>query len=118
MSACDDGNNDDGDGCSRDCYVEVGYTCVGGSPDTQDTCVPFESQKNYVTLTHTGQVRLPTSIVLNIQLDYLPQNLLYSSDCHNKCGNILVGEYEGEQGPTSITSEYLAGTSFSFSMTV
>lgn len=29
---CDDGNNDDGDGCSSDCKVEPGFwKCVGGN---------------------------------------------------------------------------------------
>ena len=34
--ACDDGNNNDGDGCSRDCKIEQGYICRGGSPNTRD----------------------------------------------------------------------------------
>ena len=25
--ACDDGNNDDGDGCSSTCEVETGFSC-------------------------------------------------------------------------------------------
>jgi hypothetical protein len=119
VSGCDDGNNVDGDGCSRDCYVEAGYTCVGGSPDSQDNCVPFQTQKDYLTITQTGQVRQPTSILLNVKLDYLPQNLLYSADCHNQCQNVVVGNIvDGDTGATSITSQYLPGTSFSFSVTV
>ena len=38
---CDDGNNDDGDGCSRDCRVENGYVCRGGSPENKDNCIIF-----------------------------------------------------------------------------
>ena len=31
-TACDDGNNDPGDGCSADCMtVETGYTCTKGA---------------------------------------------------------------------------------------
>ena len=26
---CDDGGNDDGDGCSKFCEIEDGYTCTG-----------------------------------------------------------------------------------------
>ena len=114
---CDDGNNDDGDGCSRDCRIEEGYTCQGGSPDTADSCITF--QKNFVTLTLSGQIRMPTKIILNIRLDYLPKKLLSSIDCANKCFNIIVGEIvSGDKGATSITSQYSPGTTYSFSVEV
>jgi cysteine-rich repeat protein len=35
--ACDDGNNDDGDGCSATCTVEAGFTCTGES----SVCTPI-----------------------------------------------------------------------------
>lgn len=70
VSECDDGNNEDGDGCSRDCRVENGYICRGGSPDTPDNCLVFE--RKVATLTQTGQTRLTTSIILGIKLDYMP----------------------------------------------
>ena len=28
---CDDGNLEDNDGCSFNCKIEVGWTCVGGN---------------------------------------------------------------------------------------
>jgi cysteine-rich repeat protein len=37
--ACDDGNTQDGDGCSQDCTVENSWTCSGGSPSSADMCV-------------------------------------------------------------------------------
>ena len=43
MLECDDGNSDDGDGCSLDCKIEPGYTCVGGSPDSADFCWIYET---------------------------------------------------------------------------
>lgn len=117
MLPCDDGNNDDGDGCSRDCKIESGSVCQGGSPDSPDNCNAFG--KNFVTLTQTGQIRMPTSIVLNIKLDYLPKALISSSDCANQCHNILVGEItEGDKGAISITSHYIPGTTFTFSVKI
>ena len=114
---CDDGNNNDGDGCSRDCRVENGYVCQGGSPDNADNCVVFPN--NFVTITQSGQIRMPTSIILNIRLDYLPKKLISSTDCADKCRNILVGNItSGDTGATSITSHYIPGTSFSFSVEV
>ena len=53
---CDDGNNADGDGCSRDCHIEGGYICKGGSPDSPDNCIIFD--KKYVSLSQTGQIRM------------------------------------------------------------
>ncbi|CAI2374547.1 unnamed protein product [Moneuplotes crassus] len=35
---CDDGNSLEGDGCSRDCKVEEGYSCEGGGLDSPDIC--------------------------------------------------------------------------------
>ena len=60
---------------------------------------------------------MPTRIILNIRLDYLPKKLLSSEDCINKCFNIIVGEIiEGDKGATSITSQFLPGTTYSFSV--
>jgi cysteine-rich repeat protein len=36
---CDDGNTEDGDGCSSSCKIEPGYLCDGGSWNTADTCI-------------------------------------------------------------------------------
>merc|ERR1719231_2067495 len=35
---CDDGNTEDGDGCSSSCMVEPGWLCDGGSWNSKDTC--------------------------------------------------------------------------------
>ncbi|CAI2381489.1 unnamed protein product [Moneuplotes crassus] len=35
---CDDGGNDDGDGCSSTCVVETGWTCTSGDSSTASTC--------------------------------------------------------------------------------
>ena len=35
---CDDGNLIDGDGCSKECQVEDGFDCVGGSAQSPDSC--------------------------------------------------------------------------------
>ncbi len=36
---CDDGNINNGDGCSATCNIEPGYTCFGGDSTQPDTCV-------------------------------------------------------------------------------
>merc|ERR1711959_127903 len=38
LEQCDDGNRLDGDGCSRECGVEPGYSCTGGDSLNSDTC--------------------------------------------------------------------------------
>lgn len=35
---CDDGNLNDGDGCSSMCVIEANYFCYGGNAFTPDTC--------------------------------------------------------------------------------
>ena len=58
-------------------------------------------------------------MILNVRLDYLPQSLIQSADCNNKCFNVLVGEIiDGDMGATSITSEYLPGSTYSFAVKV
>lgn len=42
---CDDGNNQDGDGCSRDCKIEKGFTCTGGSLEGPDNCYFFRPDR-------------------------------------------------------------------------
>ena len=35
---CDDGNTEDGDGCSSECKIEDNFTCSGGSASTPSAC--------------------------------------------------------------------------------
>ncbi len=114
---CDDGNNEDGDGCSRDCKIEPEYNCTGGSPEGRDSCVIYRPEK--LRLTQIGQIRRSTSVVINLRLNYLPNSLIQSQDCANKCNQILVGTISsGDRSSVSITSEYLAGTRYLFTMTI
>jgi len=38
-SYCDDGNNEDGDGCDSECQAELGFCCCGGSIYQPDVCL-------------------------------------------------------------------------------
>ena len=40
VQGCDDGNNDDGDGCSSTCTVETDYECLNGDESTASQCRP------------------------------------------------------------------------------
>lgn len=49
----------------------------------------------------------------------MPGSLLQSAECANKCSQILVGTITGgDKSAVSITSEFLAGTRYIFSVTV
>lgn len=114
---CDDGNNKDGDGCTRDCKVETGFQCTGGSPDNKDSCYIFRPDR--VTLQRTGEIRKSTSIVLNIKLNYLPSSLLFSGDCANNCNQVLKASLvSGDRSAISIVSAFVVGTKYSFTVTV
>ena len=39
VEGCDDGNKDNGDGCSSSCNIENGYSCLGGSFGGSDGCL-------------------------------------------------------------------------------
>jgi len=36
---CDDGNLNNGDGCSSTCQIEKGFNCTGGTLFIPDTCL-------------------------------------------------------------------------------
>ena len=117
IHGCDDGNNADGDGCSRDCQVEAGYTCVGGSPNNRDNCL--NSVPNRVSIELRGQIRLSSSIVLNLHVNYIPNSLLISEECKNSCSQILTGSIiSGDKSSLGITSKYLGGSAYDFIMTI
>jgi len=65
----------------------------------------------------TGQIRYDSKIIVNIKLDYLPKPLLQSSDCSNRCSNILDGKLiSGDKDAISIKSSYLPGSNYAFSV--
>lgn len=111
---CDDGNNKDGDGCSASCKIEQEYTCRGGSPSTADNCIFYNPTD--LTYTMTGQIRYASKMVINVKLDYLPKKLLQSTDCNDRCSQILsVNVVQGDR-PTSVRSFYISGSRYSFSV--
>jgi cysteine-rich repeat protein len=117
-SDCDDGNNVDGDGCSKDCNVEVGFSCYGGSPSTKDTCTAV--LPSAISIENRGQSRLYGKVVLNVRLNFLPRALLNSAnDCRDACGSVLTSQIvNGFKGAKSITARYIPTTSFIFSIEI
>lgn len=118
MLPCDDGNNINGDGCSSDCKIEVGFTCTGGSPNSKDSCT--KTLPKALTFTSTGQSHLYGKIVINVMVNYMPLSLIQSStDCSNNCKDILsVQLVSGFVSTTSIVVSYLPSSSFSFSVEI
>lgn len=56
---CDDGNLKVGDGCAKDCIVEDGWDCSGGSLSTKSTCTDICGdgklfKRNYATYCDDG----------------------------------------------------------------
>lgn len=115
---CDDGNNVDGDGCSKDCRVEVGFSCYGGSPSTRDSCSAV--LPTVLSIESRGQSRLYGKVVLNVRLNYLPKALLQSAnDCRDNCNSVLTTQIvKGFTGAKSITARYIPTTSFIFSIEI
>lgn len=113
---CDDGNNINGDGCSNDCKIELGYICTGGSPNSKDNCT--KTLPKILTFSSTGQSHLFGKIIINIVANYIPLNLIQSStDCANSCRDILsVQIISGDKSATSIIATYIPTTSFGFSV--
>ena len=97
--------------------IESGYVCRGGSPNNPDNCILYLPSE--LTILQTGQIRYSSMIIINLKLDYMPKSLLQSSDCNDRCSNILDGKLiAGDMDAVSIRSIYLAGTSYSFSFEI
>lgn len=56
--------------------------------------------------------------MINLKLNYLPKSLIQSNECQNKCSQILTGSIVSGETARSITSEYLSGTRYIFTMTI
>lgn len=69
-----------------------------------------------MTFIHTGQIRYSSKIIVNVKIDYLPSELIQSSDCLDACSNVINGEIVKGDEAISIRSSYIAGTSYSFSI--
>ena len=48
-STCDDGNNNDGDGCSSDCFVEDNFVCKRGANYTPVSQLPEKMNRDVCT---------------------------------------------------------------------
>ena len=73
-----------------------------------------------LTFISTGQAHLFGKIVLNVRVNYLPQELIKSAnDCANKCNNVLaVKIVSGDMSTTGIRASYVPTTSYSFSIEI
>ena len=54
---------------------------------------------------------------MNIKVDYLPQKLLQSNECNDRCSSILNAEIKsGDKGAISIKSSFIPGSSYVFAV--
>ena len=75
MHECDDGNKNNGDGCSDECMIEQGFQCMGGSDSFPDFCTPYNFEIGEII-----QKRFGSSILkLNCQI-IPPPFKLFSQD--------------------------------------
>lgn len=118
VSECDDGNTRNGDGCSSTCEVETDYVCKGGSAYAKDTCQ--HGLPTAITFKSSGQSHVWGKVIINVKLNYLPQDLIDSAvDCKNQCNNVLSASIiSGDKSAVSILAQYIPNTRYSFSVEV
>ena len=74
---CDDGNTDDGDGCSADCELEDGIVEIDGSDDFEDSLEIGESDWYYFEADHENGSRvIATTNALDGDCSVAPDTLL------------------------------------------
>lgn len=65
----------------------------------------------------TGQSHLFGKIIINVKLNYLPNDFVNGQDCITTCDKILEAKIiSGFSSSTSIISSYIKSTSYSFSI--
>lgn len=112
---CDDGNRDDGDGCSGSCTIETGFKCDGGSPTSRDIC--NYTKPDAVRITQVDQIQLDrnlTRAVMNIKVNWLPPGLA-SGECRRCNGLLLVTISQCSYTP-EFSVNYLSGTTYNFAI--
>jgi hypothetical protein len=62
---------------------------------------------------------MSSSVIINLKLNYLPTQLLSSTDCANQCNQFLQGSItSGDTSSISITSQFLPGSNYIFVVNV
>lgn len=87
IRACDDGNLNDGDGCSSKCITETGYKCFGGSPSSASTCTyqgaPIKLEVSSITKTE-GLNQAVFTFAVSPPIDNL-KNMNYTQHLNFTC---------------------------------
>lgn len=117
VDECDDGNDRNGDGCSKNCEIEDEFTCRGGSPTSPDECFRFNPDSLEITV--IGQIRYSTRITVNVKLNYMPRELLQSKACNDLCKSVVTANIiSGDSNFMNINSQYQPGSRYTFSITI
>lgn len=105
---CDDGNNEDGDGCSSTCSVQKFYKCVNGSSSSPSQC--FYVKKDIsLSVSRIDRANLDNTGVFTFKLspaniNYRQINLVQSGNFQCSQSNTLVGiSLEGNQLTVIVT---------------
>ncbi|KRX10190.1 hypothetical protein PPERSA_08648 [Pseudocohnilembus persalinus] len=114
---CDDGNNQNGDGCSKYCTIEDGYTCMNSSKYSATVCQLDEGTfqtnfENGVKIFTNNEYNQQVNIVLTLN-----QELTYTSGKSIK--DYLIVELEGvDDLEYEIISASNSDQSISISLTI
>ena len=84
---CDDGNNDSGDGCDADCYVEDGYFRSGSSNFKPSTCKLYPEGRTLIILRQSTFDSSGGSVIQSVKLTYLP-DYFRKTQCR-ECSQLL-----------------------------
>lgn len=107
---CDDGNSVNGDGCSADCQVESGWTCIGGNNTNSSKC--YNLLPTGTKIITNGHVVLQGQVLQGMSMTYLPAGLLANS-C-SQCDSILNVSVISTPIIPIVTVSYVKATQYKF----
>lgn len=111
---CDDGNTVSGDGCNKDCDVEAGWTCVGGTTTSRDVCSPTIPTPKAIIIAMNATIERGF-INQNVRLTYVPDFFL-RTDC-SLCSNLFkITVTQAKIIPDSIRVTYIPKSRYQFNI--
>lgn len=108
---CDDGNNDNGDGCTDNCLVEEGWTCIGGTSSRRSTCLELIPENSVIQ--PRGAVRSAGKVLQSIRMSYLP-TCVTNNNC-GRCHEVLdVKVVDSLVSALSVKVNYILSSKYQF----
>ena len=110
---CDDGNLLNGDGCSNQCEVEDGWTCMGGTSMGTSNCRRGRPENSVINL--VGTVTQIHTVLQSVRISYL-SDCAVTQNCQN-CSSLLKVRVSHSEFPIRTEVIFIPNSKWHFYIT-